>query len=230
MHLVRRLSSRCSGRHEPALGAPCCSLCETMLCNTSSPRKYWLSWKTSPPAASCPNHSSIPLGTCLQAPTAQPVLTAQPCNGAQPTPEEREQPLLMGIAHRSLPHFGVQFHPESVATGFGPALLRNFRDLTAQFWGIPEQAPVANLAGGEGGIGSVPILGAEKNQVPALSVAAGGACQPVSPLPVRRESWVSHLLPRQATLPTTDIGVMIRHQDFASSRACALAQLNTNSP
>ncbi|GLI69063.1 hypothetical protein VaNZ11_013606, partial [Volvox africanus] len=40
--------------------------------------------------------------------------------------------LLMGIVHRSRPHFGVQFHPESVATRYGIALLRNFRDLVAE--------------------------------------------------------------------------------------------------
>ncbi|MCY3748521.1 MAG: aminodeoxychorismate/anthranilate synthase component II [Chloroflexi bacterium] len=34
--------------------------------------------------------------------------------------------LIMGMQHRSHPIYGVQFHPESILTAAGPALLRNF--------------------------------------------------------------------------------------------------------
>ncbi len=37
--------------------------------------------------------------------------------------------LIMGLTHRSLPIMGAQFHPESIASEQGPALLRNFLSL-----------------------------------------------------------------------------------------------------
>ena len=37
-----------------------------------------------------------------------------------------EDGLVMGMRHRSLPIFGVQFHPESIASQHGHELLANF--------------------------------------------------------------------------------------------------------
>ncbi len=41
--------------------------------------------------------------------------------------------LIMGLAHRTRPVHGVQFHPESIASEHGHALLRNFLDIAAAF-------------------------------------------------------------------------------------------------
>ncbi|HEX6289405.1 MAG TPA: aminodeoxychorismate synthase component I [Herpetosiphonaceae bacterium] len=40
--------------------------------------------------------------------------------------------IVMGIQHRALPLWGVQFHPESICSEYGYQLLQNFRDLTRQ--------------------------------------------------------------------------------------------------
>eukprot|EP00887_Chlorella_sp_A99_P000877 scaffold5.g877.t1 len=61
-----------------------------------------------------------------------------------------DAPLLMAVAHCSLPQWGVQFHPESIATGYGAALLHNFRDLTCAFHGLPAPPPVAAPVGPPG--------------------------------------------------------------------------------
>ncbi|XP_077238476.1 para-aminobenzoate (PABA) synthase family protein [Tasmannia lanceolata] len=42
--------------------------------------------------------------------------------------------VLMGIMHSTRPHYGVQFHPESVATHHGRQILENFRKMTADYW------------------------------------------------------------------------------------------------
>jgi len=40
--------------------------------------------------------------------------------------------VIMGLAHRTRPVHGVQFHPESIASEHGHALLRNFLDLARE--------------------------------------------------------------------------------------------------
>jgi len=46
---------------------------------------------------------------------------------------ESEDGLIMAIAHRALPVYGVQFHPESIESEHGRAMLRNFLDLARGF-------------------------------------------------------------------------------------------------
>ncbi|KAL9242942.1 hypothetical protein vseg_016897 [Gypsophila vaccaria] len=46
----------------------------------------------------------------------------------------RGERVIMGIRHVSRPHYGLQFHPESVATSYGGQLFKNFRDATIDYW------------------------------------------------------------------------------------------------
>jgi anthranilate synthase component 2 len=41
--------------------------------------------------------------------------------------------LVMGLAHKTLPVHGVQFHPESIASEHGHLMLKNFLDIAAQW-------------------------------------------------------------------------------------------------
>jgi para-aminobenzoate synthetase len=58
--------------------------------------------------------------------------------------------VVMGLEHRSRPLWGVQFHPESISTEHGAALLRNFRDLTHARGGRPSRTarPAGRAAAG----------------------------------------------------------------------------------
>jgi anthranilate synthase component 2 len=46
---------------------------------------------------------------------------------------QTDEGVIMGVAHKSLPVHGVQFHPESIDTEHGHKLLANFLDLTREW-------------------------------------------------------------------------------------------------
>lgn len=61
--------------------------------------------------------------------------------GLRVTATAEDDGRIMGIRLPDRPAFGVQFHPESIGTGPGKALLANFRDLTRQALVIPPAGP-----------------------------------------------------------------------------------------
>jgi len=44
---------------------------------------------------------------------------------------ETQDGLVMAVEHRTLPRYGVQFHPESILTPFGPQIVENFLALVS---------------------------------------------------------------------------------------------------
>jgi para-aminobenzoate synthetase len=81
----------------------------------------------------------------------------------QPLPDELEgvawtsDGILMAVAHKTRPQWGLQFHPESISTEHGRDLLARFRDLTVEHSGsrgngvaFSTGMPKAPVAGGAG--------------------------------------------------------------------------------
>jgi len=54
---------------------------------------------------------------------------------------ETDDRLVMGLAHKSLPVHGVQFHPESIASEHGHLILKNFLDLAAAWNATANRRP-----------------------------------------------------------------------------------------
>ena len=52
-----------------------------------------------------------------------------------------EDHCIMGLAHRFKPIWGIQYHPESIATEYGHQLLVNFLNLTANYYQQHHQTP-----------------------------------------------------------------------------------------
>ena len=51
-----------------------------------------------------------------------------------------EDGVIMGIRHRKMPVYGVQFHPEAVLTEYGHELLRNYTKICREWWSTYENS------------------------------------------------------------------------------------------
>ena len=75
------------------------------------------------------------------------VTNIQQATGLIPTAvSEDEDNILMSMRHRENPHYGVQFHPESIGTPQGKELLRNFCRICEEMPAAvpsPKEAPIA---------------------------------------------------------------------------------------
>jgi len=77
--------------------------------------------------------------------------SAYTASGTPPGAFSPGMDIIMALAHRTCPHFGVQFHPESVSTRHGIALLSNFCRLALHVngsAGVPRLLP--NMVGPPG--------------------------------------------------------------------------------
>jgi anthranilate synthase component II len=61
------------------------------------------------------------------------VVERQTMPGTLHVTAETDDGLVMGLAHKTLPVHGVQFHPESIASEHGHLMLKNFLDIAEQW-------------------------------------------------------------------------------------------------
>ena len=80
-----------------------------------------------PIAWTCGSHHAVSQPALV--PELQP---HQPRRGSSSGSDTSSARVLMAISHTNRPHYGVQFHPESIATAFGNIVIDNFRQLTQQ--------------------------------------------------------------------------------------------------
>ena len=67
-----------------------------------------------------------------------------------------EDNLIMGMRHRSLPMWGVQFHPESICTEYGQTLFENFKEITQKFIQERDKSPTKHYWTGNNQAATLP--------------------------------------------------------------------------
>ena len=117
--------------------------------------------------------------------SAAAAAAASPSSSSPPPPSR----VLMALEHASLPLFGVQFHPESVATSYGDALFANFRDLVAERAGlvsgrfVAESLPCATPGATTPGPPTPPARAASSAPAPAPPPSSSSSSPRSSPFP-----------------------------------------------
>ncbi|AFZ23626.1 aminodeoxychorismate synthase, component I [Cylindrospermum stagnale PCC 7417] len=75
-----------------------------------------------------------------------------------------EEGIVMGLRHRHLPLWGVQFHPESICTEYGRKLLENFREITRRFAAKKIRPETRTQWKGSGEVSTTSYLPPEESQ------------------------------------------------------------------
>ncbi|KAJ8451110.1 hypothetical protein Cgig2_026919 [Carnegiea gigantea] len=94
--------------------------------------EYTLPKELVPIAWTCSSNTLSFLDTSCLIP--DPYLGNGSSSFAVPGGKLQSDKVLMGIKHVTRPHYGLQFHPESVATSYGRQMFKNFRDITVDYW------------------------------------------------------------------------------------------------
>ena len=108
-----------------------------------------------PIAWTCGDHHAI--SQPAPRPAVEPLQPASSISNGSARPADR---VLMALAHTDRPHYGVQFHPESIATAFGQVIIENFRELVRQHRGTQHREQSAPACfpdrGGDGASSRLP--------------------------------------------------------------------------
>ncbi|CAM9098523.1 unnamed protein product [Discosporangium mesarthrocarpum] len=120
-----------------------------------------------------------------------------------------EDGVLMGMRHRSRPHWGLQFHPESVGTEFGSAIVANFRDITVEWCNRRLAMGNAQECQGEGEGGR--WQAGERGSMHTFGVEAATSSQ--------RGQKVSTFLPPSRARPSEAVGVKQHLKESSQNKA-----------
>ncbi|QQT68022.1 aminodeoxychorismate synthase component I [Brevibacterium casei] len=116
--------------------------------------------------------------------------------------------VLMGLAHKTWPQWGVQFHPESIVTEHAAALLWNFRLLTEEWWA--EQGVSRATGGGAPGRGDVVPLGERFIRNEEVKAVVGNTPEP------EQRTYTLHVRAMPLSATTSDIfGVLFANEPEA---------------
>ncbi len=141
-----------------------------------------------------------------------------------------EDGVVMALRHRSRPLWGVQFHPESVATHFGAEFMVNFKNLTARFLAGREQPAHLAPMPGRPARSWEPVPGRPARSWEPVPGRPARSWEPVPGRPAG--SWEPVPLPASAPVPAArpaSYRLQVRVLDHAVDTEAAFTRLFASS-